>query len=464
MRIPMPAVLAAIAFLGCSSGTHTVVVVRPTTPATTVRVPAPVVAPSAVPVALPALEVALGRPSAAKIVVQTNRPAYIAVFEITPQHGVILAHPSSVRQSTMLLSGISSIPVTWETQMVEQRVGATGRPLRAARYLYVLASDRPFRMTDAAFQPGYLERVLGPVTYRAAAPQPVTQALVRHFAPSASAGRWAEDMHAVAPAEKGTTYRIARIYCPGGTVFEVPENIADRAWCPAPATPQNPSGRGRGNGSSADESASSPDSAVGQDGRRVKRRMGSMGRGVGAPATVEPRPASPVATLPTPRATPDQRKPDPVVGQGSDRVEKERAEKERAEKERAEMERAEMERAEMERGEKERVEMERVEKERIEKERVEKERGEKERVEREKNYREQEEAADRLKREKSESDILASNKAEKEKLEKDNAEKIEKDKAEKDKADVTPDSTDKTDARSKRRPPHKAGPPSAPEP
>src|SRR5688500_18166996 len=166
MRVPKLATLAVFALAGCSSGTHTVIVVRPTTPPITTR-PAVVTQPTTpVPASRPALEVALGRPAAGKLVVQTNRPAYVAIFEITPQHGVALAHPTTVRQSSMLFSGFVTVPVVWETIPAERRVSSTGRPMRVTRYFYALASDKPLRISEASFAPGYLEQALGPAAFR----------------------------------------------------------------------------------------------------------------------------------------------------------------------------------------------------------------------------------------------------------------------------------------------------------
>src|SRR5688500_2123709 len=183
----------------------------------------------------------------------------------------------------MMLTGISSIPVSWEAPVGERRVSSTGRTMRPTRYLYAIASEKPLRIPDAAFHPGYLEQLLGPGLFRAPTPQATTKALARHFGPAAVDGRWADDMYTMSPADETTPHRVARIYCAGGTVYEVPENIAGRAWCP-----QRSNGRGRGVGQqTADQSSEVPDSVFTHDGRRVKR-------GRGSPAQAEPMQSAPV--------------------------------------------------------------------------------------------------------------------------------------------------------------------------
>ena len=267
MRARISALVVAIVFAGCSSGTRTVYVVRdrPVPP------PPPAAPP---PVVFQPLEIALGRPSARTVPVQTNRAAYVAIFEITPRQGVILVHPSTPRQTRMVLSGLSFVPVWWESQPSGGGRANDARPPRPTRYIYALASERPLRLLDSAFVPGYLERVLGPSGLRAAAPQPAMRALARHFAAAAVNGRWAEDLYTLAPSTEASPRRVARIYCPGGTIYEVPEDIADRAWCPVQG--QNTAG----NAPPTQAAPAQPDSVVGPTGRLVNRRIGDALRRV----------------------------------------------------------------------------------------------------------------------------------------------------------------------------------------
>lgn len=273
MRILAATLLAATALAACSTGTRVVVI----------REPAPVQRPApAPPVAQPRpaplapLEIDVGRPRGGHLLVQTNRPAYVAIFEIIPDQGVTLVHPSNARERRFRVSGASRLPLWYEdTRPASNARQASAVPARAAtvRYIYALASDQPLRLTDAAFQRAYLERLLGPITFRASNPYATMRALASRFAPSVRDEHWAEDAYLADARRPVETQRIARVYCPGGTVIEIPEELADRAWCPG-----RPRGGGGnpGNGQPADaddlDEPTRPDSVKGNNGRRVQMR------------------------------------------------------------------------------------------------------------------------------------------------------------------------------------------------
>src|SRR5688500_15375049 len=103
MRARITSLVAVTLLAACSSGTRTIYVVRDR------PVPVPAPAPAPAPAAVPALEIAVGRPSARALPVQTNRAAYVAIFEITPKEGIVLVHPSTPRQAKMVLTGLSSV-------------------------------------------------------------------------------------------------------------------------------------------------------------------------------------------------------------------------------------------------------------------------------------------------------------------------------------------------------------------
>src|SRR5688500_5003772 len=265
MRAPIAILVAAFALAGCVSGTRTIVV-REYPAATPVPVPAPRPIPTPLPTPrrLAQLEVALGSPAAGKVPVQTNRAAYIAIFEIIPQQGVTLLHPSTAKQSRTVMSGLSWVPVVAGPAPTAQRVSNSGRPRRAVRYIYALASDTPLRIPDRAIEPGYLEQLLGPAAFRAASPHAAVRALSRHFAPKVSDEQWAEDLFAVEPRNSATPPRVARVYCWNGRMYEVPEDMADRAWCPE---------RPGQNDGGVMPTPARPDSVVGNNGRRIGPRV-----------------------------------------------------------------------------------------------------------------------------------------------------------------------------------------------
>jgi len=269
MRTPLTTVLTTLglALAGCTSGV------------TVVRQPPP---PRPVPVVIEPLEVDLARPHNGKIYVQTNRPAYVAVFDIIPERGVALVYPVSARQRRYVVSGLREVPVWWESSRVTYRAGGIV-PSRSepARYVYVLASDAPLRLPDEAFDNGYLYEALGPRAYRATNPYATMRALARQFLPNVAEEAWAEDAYGVSRSYATERYRVVRVYCRDGSMYEVPAEFGDRVWCGS-------RNRGVGNGPgrvydvdlTSSERPVRPDSIVGDNGRRLAMRTrGENGRG-----------------------------------------------------------------------------------------------------------------------------------------------------------------------------------------
>jgi hypothetical protein len=242
--------VASIVLAACSSG-NVYVVRRPTPP------------PPPPPPRIEALEITLARPIRGQLLVQTNRPSYVALFEIVPDRGVALLAPSYAHQRTWMLAGLNWVPVSWKVQstMYYGRPSGTAVP---ARWVYAIASDEPLRLPDEAFHPSYLRRVLGPAAYRGTNPHVTMRAISRAFLPSVIDESWAEDAYALAATYASDPYRTVRIYCANRTVYEVPEEVADRAWCPVNA----PSG-----GMIVRTAPTRPDSIVVSNGQRARRRL-----------------------------------------------------------------------------------------------------------------------------------------------------------------------------------------------
>lgn len=253
MRTPVRHVatlVACITLAACSSGT-VYVVHRPAPP------------PPPPPPRLQPLEISLARPVRGQLVVQTNRPSYVALFEIVPDRGVALLAPSYAHQRTWMLAGLNWVPVSWKVQST-MYYGRPSRTAIPARWVYAIASDEPLRLPDEAFHPSYMRRVLGPAAYRGTNPYVTMRAIARAFLPSVIDEAWAEDAYALAATYASDPYRTVRIYCANRTVYEVPEEMADRAWCPVNA----PSG-----GVIVRSTPSRPDSIVASNGQRMRRRM-----------------------------------------------------------------------------------------------------------------------------------------------------------------------------------------------
>jgi hypothetical protein len=253
MRTPIRRVatlVASLAFAACSSGT--VIVVRRPTP------PPPPPRPRIEP-----LDVTLARPVRGHLLVQTNRPSYVALFEIVPDRGVALLAPAYAHQRTWMLAGLNWVPISWKVQSTMYYGPPSGTAV-PARWVYAIASDEPLRLPDEAFHPSYMRRVLGPAAYRATNPYVTMRAISRAFVPSVVDEAWAEDAYALAATYASDPYRTVRIYCSNRTVYDVPEEMADRAWCPV---------RGTSGGTAVISTPTRPDSIVASNGLRVRRRM-----------------------------------------------------------------------------------------------------------------------------------------------------------------------------------------------
>lgn len=254
MRTPL--VLAALTLSACT------VVVQP---GPTGSSPTPVQARAPEPVA--PLEVTLARPVDGRMLVQTNRPAYVAIFEIVPGHGVALMQPANIRQRRAIYSGMNWVPATWATERAT-RPAARGRrgPVAHAaaaprtRYIYAIASDRPLAIPDEAFQSDGMQTLLGASAYNASSPAVTMRTIARGFVPAVQEEAWAEDAVLIPASHEERQTTTVRVYCGRGTVHRVPAEVADRVWCPTVA------GGGR------TSRPASPDSVLHDNGRRVQRR------------------------------------------------------------------------------------------------------------------------------------------------------------------------------------------------
>ena len=252
MRTPIRRVatlVVSVVLAACSSGT-TIVVRQPTPP------------PPPPPPRIQPLEITVARPVRGHLVVQTSRASYVALFEIVPGRGVALLAPSHAYQRTWMLAGLNWVPVSWKVQSTMYYGPPAGTAV-PARWIYAIASDEPLHLPDEAFHPSYMRRVLGPTAYRATNPHVTMRAISRAFVPSVIDEAWAEDAYALAATYASDPYRTVRIYCANRTVYEVPEEMADRAWCPVPTPPS---------GMIVRTAPTRPDSIVVGNGQRMRRR------------------------------------------------------------------------------------------------------------------------------------------------------------------------------------------------
>jgi hypothetical protein len=133
------------------------------------------------------------------------------------------------------------------------------------RYIYAIASDTPLRLDDDDFDSRHMQRALGSA-YWSSSPNATVRAIAREFVRAQPDEWWGEDMTSM-PLMSGrvtVAIRLARVFCPDGSVFDVRDDMVDRVWCPA---------RRGGPRRGERPGAAPPDSVFGSNGRRVARRM-----------------------------------------------------------------------------------------------------------------------------------------------------------------------------------------------
>ena len=246
--------LLAFAVVGTAACGPTYVVQQPPSQAPQRVPPPPRVQP---------LEVNIVRPDEGRVLVQTSRPAYVAVFEIVPGRGVSLVYPRPYRPRDVMLTGLTWVDVYWTMRPDYDRRFASSD----TRYIYAVASDTPLRLTDEDYDRSRLERRLG-TTFWSQSPNATVRAISREFVRAQPEEWWGEDMYAMTltSTRVTVTIRLVRVYCPGGEIFDVREDLVNRIWCPARRGGYStPRGTDR-------PVAMQPDSVT-SNGRRVPRHM-----------------------------------------------------------------------------------------------------------------------------------------------------------------------------------------------
>ena len=210
------------------------------------------------------MEVSVVRADENRVLIQTSRQAYIAVFEIVPGRGVSLVYPASLRPRNVQQTGLTWVNVYW-TIRPDYRFSSSD-----TRYIYAVASDTPLRLDDDDYDARHMQRALG-AAYWASSPNAAARAISREFVRAQPDEWWGEDMTSM-PLMSGrvtVAIRLARVFCPDGSVFDVREDMVDRVWCPARRGGPRPGER---------PGAAQPDSVFWSNGRRVARRMDPTAR------------------------------------------------------------------------------------------------------------------------------------------------------------------------------------------
>lgn len=208
---------------------------------------------------VPPMEVSIVRTEDSRVLIQTSRQAYIAVFEIVPGRGVSLVYPAPLRPRNVQQTGLTWVNVNW-TLRPDYRLASSD-----TRYIYAVASDTPLRLDDDDYDSRHMQRALGSA-YWSSSPNATVRAIAREFVRAQPEEWWGEDMTSM-PLVSGrvtVAIRLARVFCPDGNVFEVRDDMVDRVWCPARRGGPRPGER---------PGAAPPDSVFSSNGRRVARRM-----------------------------------------------------------------------------------------------------------------------------------------------------------------------------------------------
>lgn len=261
---------------------------------------------------VPPMEVSIVRTEENRVLVQTSRQAYIAVFEIVPGRGVSLVYPAPLRPRNVQQTGLTWVNVYW-TMRADYRFASSD-----TRYIYAVASDTPLRLDDDDYDSRHMQRALGSA-YWSSSPNAAVRAIAREFVRAQPDEWWGEYMTSM-PLMSGrvtVAIRLARVFCPDGNVFEVREDMVDRVWCPGRRGGPRPGER---------PGAAQPDSVFSSNGRRVARRMDpsvrtpvyrvpagtEVGQQQGQPTT---QPQTPPRTVPSfPRTQPQTPPQLPAAG------------------------------------------------------------------------------------------------------------------------------------------------------
>lgn len=213
---------------------------------------------------MPPMEVSIVRADENRVLIQTSRQAYIAVFEVVPGRGVSLVYPASLRPRNVQQTGLTWVNVYW-TMRPDYRFTSSD-----TRFIYAVASDTPLRLDDDDYDARHMQRALGSA-YWSSSPNVAVRAIAREFVRAQPDEWWGEDMTSM-PLMSGritAAIRLARVFCPDGSIFDVRDDMIDRVWCPARRGGPRPGER---------PGAAQPDSVFSSNGRRVARKVNPASR------------------------------------------------------------------------------------------------------------------------------------------------------------------------------------------
>ncbi|HEV2148657.1 MAG TPA: hypothetical protein VGR37_14735, partial [Longimicrobiaceae bacterium] len=189
-----------------------------------------------------------GRPLRARIVdvsgrllVDVSRPAHVAIFEIVPGQGVGLLYPAYSGERNYLYGGMNSVFVSRSRQYYSY-FSPSPYTSREPRYLYMVASDAPLRLSGLMDAPGALRRHMGLASFASMNPYSLMDDLASLVLPYGARGDWTDDVYVIWPNRSYDTgnYRAeqwVRVRCDDGRVVEGPAYYVLGACAQAPNAP-----------------------------------------------------------------------------------------------------------------------------------------------------------------------------------------------------------------------------------
>jgi hypothetical protein len=188
-----------------------------------------------------------GRPLRARIadvsgqlLVTVSRPAHVAIFEIVPGQGVGLLYPAYSGERNYLYAGMNSLSIM-RSRLYYSYFSPSPFASREPRYLYMIASDSPLRLSEMVDAPGALRRTMGFASFASTNPYGLMDDLADMVLPYGAQGDWADDVYVIWPNRSYDTGNYPaeqwiRVRCDDGRVIEGPAYYVLGA-CAGPQVP-----------------------------------------------------------------------------------------------------------------------------------------------------------------------------------------------------------------------------------
>ncbi|HEX2095123.1 MAG TPA: hypothetical protein VHG28_22175 [Longimicrobiaceae bacterium] len=160
--------------------------------------------------------------------VSTSRPAHTAIFEIVPGQGVGLLYPAYRWEDNYLSGGVNALWISQTRPYYPyfQSAPSTFSRRGVPRYLYMIASDAPLRLSRFIESPGLLRRSLGIAQFASVNPYSILDQLAGLVLPFDEPGEWTDDLFVIWPEQYyDTRYPAAqwlRVQCPDGRIVSGP--------------------------------------------------------------------------------------------------------------------------------------------------------------------------------------------------------------------------------------------------